>query len=993
MAKSLNNLTDFTAGEISPRMDARVDSPTYRKALRQCLNMMVFKQGPITRRPGTLMMAPTKLAGAGYCARGMPFVFSPNVSFYLEWGNQYVRFYVGGPNGTPVLLDRAPTWVTATDYPAGSFVQSPDNAFIYYTVAGINGGTTDPSLDHTHWVEQDIYEVPTPYSAVVAPLWVVGTTYPPNSYVTDVVNGLIYYTASGVVDSDSTPSIYIGATPWSLSNYSAAVAGTDVFQIVPCQINDVVYLVHAQGAYPVYSLTRYGNTDWVMKEVDFLTPALLDQNTTNTTIAASATTGSGVTLTATAPAWSTGLYYEIANSVVEGGNIYDCLVAHVAGTFATDLAAGYWQEVSIFNALHIGSTWQLGYLEDASYLELDGTASGGFSTGTDSEGGSWSSLPYTSNTIQCLGAWEVHTYGVWTSDVAIEQSSDGGNTWAAVSTTSGRSDRNVDITGTASQLSLFRIVLSVPSGVSPTPVNPGATNPRVVFECVDAFLYGLVEITAVASSYSATATVVTQLSSTDTTPYWSEAAWSEYRGYPQAVCQFQQRLVYGGSGFEPQRIWGTVTNDIENFNLGDQTLATDAFVFDINAPARGPIQWLLAQLDLFVGFAGAEWIVNSGATTATGAGTGSAITPSNISATEQSSFGSTPGVQPQVVGDALLFCQRQATTIRQMIFSIQTAKYMSDDLTSESEHLFNSGIVQLAYQQRWRGQGLVWVVTQQGELCAMSYEQNRQVSGWHRHATGVSQPLNGNTITDNGFESVVTLPGNGTADDEVWVIVSRQMNGGVQRFVERLNPVNWEIAFTGAPNPPAPDLTQAYYMDCGMTITHLPYLPIVNGLSYFNGRSVIALADGVSLGPVVVSGGQVTLSCPSTVSKVQIGLPIAYAGQPMRSDSDPRAGSTQGLVKAISDLYLRVFNSNGGQVWNGSANSVPKPIPYTLTANLGGGPALVTTPTDIRITPLVSPAPILSQGVTDPIIIVQGSDALPLTVLALVEKYDVEGMP
>ena len=83
----------------------------------------------------------------------------------------------------------------------------------------------------------------------------------------------------------------------------------------------------------------------------------------------------------------------------------------------------------------------------------------------------------------------------------------------------------------------------------------------------------------------------------------------------------------------------------------------------------------------------------------------------------------------------------------------------------------------------------------------MSYEQNRQVSGWHRHATGVSQPLNGATITDNGFESVVTIPGNGTADDEVWVIVSRQMNGGVQRFVERLNPVNWEIAFTGAPNP------------------------------------------------------------------------------------------------------------------------------------------------------------------------------------------------
>ena len=991
MTKSLQNLVDFTAGEISPRLDARVDTPAYRKALRTCLNFMVEKQGPFTRRPGTLMMAPTKYAGSANCARGMSFVFSPNVSFYLEWGHQYIRFYVGGPNGSPVLVNSAPTWVTATNYPAGSFVLSPHNALIYYTAAGINGGTTDPYLDTTHWVQQTAYEVPSPYSAAVAPTWVLNTTYPPNSFVTSVVNGLIYFTASGVVTSDHDPAVIVGATPWSLSNYSAAVAGTDVFQLVPSQSNDVVYLVHAQGSYPVYSLTRYGNTDWVMQAVAFLTPALLDQNATNTTIAANATTGS-VSLTASAPNWTTALYYEINNSVLHASVIYECLVAHVAGTFATDLAAGYWQVVTVFNSLHIGSTWQLGYLEDASYLELDGTAAGGFGTGTDSGGGSWSSLPYTSNTIQCLGAWEVHTYGVWTSDVAIEQSSDGGNTWAAVSTLTGRSDRNVDITGTATSLSLFRVVLSVPGGVSPTPVNAGATNPRVVFECVDAFLYGLVKITAVSTAYAATATVVTQLSNTNATRYWSEAAWSDYRGYPQALAQYQQRMIYGGSGFEPQRIWGTVTNDIENFNRGDQTLATDAFAFDLNASARGPIQWLQAQLDLFVGFAGAEWIVNSGSTTATGAGTGSALTPSNISATEQSSFGSAPGVKPQVVGDALLYCQRQATTIRQMIFSIQTAKYMSDDLTGESEHLFTSGIVQLAYQQRWRGQGLVWVVTQQGELCAMSYEQNRQVSGWHRHATGVSQPLNGVTVTDNGFESVVTLPGNGTADDEVWVIVNRQMNGGVQRFVERINPANWEISFPGAPNPPTADLTQAYYVDCGLSLVN-PKTNVITGLSYLNGRSVIALADGFNLGPVVVAGGQVTLSCPTTVGRVQIGLPIAYEGQPMRIDADPRAGSTQGLTKAISDLYLRVFNSNGGQVWNGSANSLPQPIPYTLTANIGGGPALITAPTDIRITPLVTPAPILSQGVTDPIVIVQGSDALPLTVLALISRYDVEGLP
>src|SRR6185312_9788364 len=33
--------------------------------------------------------------------------------------------------------------------------------------------------------------------------------------------------------------------------------------------------------------------------------------------------------------------------------------------------------------------------------------------------------------------------------------------------------------------------------------------------------------------------------------YWAEGAWSEYRGYPQAITSFQQRMWYAASGFQP----------------------------------------------------------------------------------------------------------------------------------------------------------------------------------------------------------------------------------------------------------------------------------------------------------------------------------------------------------------------------------------------------------------------------------------------------------
>lgn len=1023
---------------MSPKLDARVDNPKYRQALRQCLNMIPLVQGPITRRPGTQFIAQAKfqnIPGFDPAVRLLKFIFSPTTTFVLELGQEYIRFY---SNGQRVSVNSAPLWASGQNYVVGNFVTSTVNALIYYCIQDVSS-STDPSLDAVNWVQQSIYEVPSPYQA--------------NAF------GL--------------PSVW----------------ATDVWRLVSCQINDVVYLVHPD--YPPYKLTRFGDTDWVLQEVVFDTPALLDQNATDTAIQASATTGP-VNLTATAPTWTTATYYAVGNSVLQGGSIYNCTAAHVSGVFANDLAAGDWTAVTIFNPGVVGSTWQLAFLRNSSYLELDGTAAGGFGTGTDSTGGSWSALPYTSGSLACLGGWEVHTYGVWTADIAVQRSLDGGQTWDTVVVVSGRSDRNVDISGTAAVTAMYRFMLSVPPGVSPTPINPGATNPRVVFECVDSFLYGTVKITGVSGPYAASATVIDQLYSTpqpdwiqgtsynvgnvvqyqgllytclqanigfivnantltvgslyiidtagstdytlagaannnvgtafvatntgngsgtvwlppptDTTnwvqsgsaistTYWSEAAWSDYRGYPQAITSFQQRVIYGGSGFEPQRIWGTVTNDIENFALGDQTKATDSFAFDLNAPSRGPIVWLLGQLNLFVGFSGAEWIVNSGSSTTTGAATGAAISPSNIQAVEQSSWGSAVGVAPMIVGDALVFCQRQASTTRQMLFNIYQAKYSSQDVTVLADHLFTPGIVQMDYQQRFRGQSMIWVVTQQGLLCSLSYDVDQQVYAWARHRTGDANTSVG-LIPDRGFESVAVIDGAGQNDDEVWVVSDRFVGSASQgrRYIERINPQNWEVEFLGAPNPPAPVLADAFYVDSGTTILN-PGSATLTGLDHLDGRNVVGLADGVAFGPLPVVTGSVTIPAPATVGKVQIGLPVNYTGQPMRIDLDPARGVTQGLQKAVADrMFLRVLNSCGGQVWNGNAGSFPVPLPFIPASNPILTPQLVIGPKDLPLQGMLTPT-VDDNAANDPTIIVQGSDAYPLTVLALLVRYTIDGTP
>lgn len=1007
MPKSIESLLSFSAGEWSPTLTSRVDQQKYRSACLQLRNFIGLKTGPAVRRPGTQFEAQTKVSdfgGFSYAARLEEFEFSVNTTFMLEFGNHYVRFY---SNGAQVVLGSAPTWVSGSIYPAGAFTTSPITSLIYYSAAGISGGTTDPSADPTDWVQQSIYEVPTPYGAQIA----------------------------------------LGSPLGLLS--------TEVFQLKFCAINDVVYINHP--SHPRGKLIRYGDTNWVYQPVLDLTPPLLDQNATDITISASSATGSTL-LTASAPAWLTGTYYDVGSAVLEVGVIYECNAPHTSGTFATDLANGDWTVITMFQPGHVGSYWEIANLRSSDYVEYDGTAAGGFGAGT-------------SNTITAFGSWEVHTYGVWSADIQVQSSSDGGITWQTVRTIAGRNDRNVDIQGTASQAQLYRIVVS---NVSAPPV-AGPSNPRVVFECVDAFLLGIVQITqvgvinasgmsngttyaiqtvgtvnwgslgapvgfgvgtvfqyngsgitgaggTVTTPYLAVANVVTPLTVADDwisgfaytagdrvgylginylalfnvtsstnpaadptnwsadgwpTVYWSEGAWSAIRGYPTAITCFEQRVWCGGTAFQPQRVWGTQLDDLENWDLGDQTLATDGMAFDLDAVGDGSILWMQAQDDLFCGMVSAEWVVEPGDQSG-------GITAQNVVAHRQSRWGSNQYVGAQVVGDALVFAQRQGYSLRQMLYSVVTNKYMSQDLTALSDQIMNQGVVQLAYQKQGQKNGILWATTQNGELVGMTYELDQEVFGWHRHFTGVE--------SSDSFESVAVIDGKNGNDDEVWVVVRRQKgtSGTYQRCVERLNPFNWQQnqAILQANNPTYPaDKNSAYYVDCGVSYVNPP-TNVFSGIpSVLNGRTVVVCINGQNYGNFVVSGGSVTvpnytwngLTYPPT--NAFIGLPFTSTLQPQNLDIDVHTGVTQGIIKKMTGLALSLYNTLSCTVTDGSKRS--HTFSFTPTSDVTTPPPLFTGIKNMKDFPG-------DYGLSNPIIITT-SDPLPLCVLSVAVSYNVAG--
>ena len=91
MARVAAQLTNFTAGELSPRLDGRNDLAKYSAGCATVENMVIYPHGAAARRPGTQYVASVKTPAAK--TRLIPFEFSTEQTYILEFGNEYIRFY------------------------------------------------------------------------------------------------------------------------------------------------------------------------------------------------------------------------------------------------------------------------------------------------------------------------------------------------------------------------------------------------------------------------------------------------------------------------------------------------------------------------------------------------------------------------------------------------------------------------------------------------------------------------------------------------------------------------------------------------------------------------------------------------------------------------------------------------------------------------------------------------------------------------------------
>jgi len=263
MARVAVQLTNFTGGELSPRLDGRNDLAKYASGCSTLENLVVYPHGSAARRPGTNFVA--EVADSSKKTRLIPFEFSTTQTYMLEFSNLKIRVFkdngavLEGDKTISAITKANPAVVTATSHG----YENGDEVLIS-SVGGmteVNGKrflVADKSTNTFELQDKDGTDI--------------------NS------SGFTTYTSGGISNK-----VFEITTPY---------LEAELFDLKFAQSADVMYICHPN--HEVEKLSRTGHTSWSLTDVDFTKGPFLDPNTTGTTLTPSSASTGSRTITASA---------------------------------------------------------------------------------------------------------------------------------------------------------------------------------------------------------------------------------------------------------------------------------------------------------------------------------------------------------------------------------------------------------------------------------------------------------------------------------------------------------------------------------------------------------------------------------------------------------------------------------------------------------------------------------------------------------------------
>lgn len=313
-----NNLN---GGEMSPLMEARVDSDKFKSGARLLENFIVDPHGGITKRPGTEYLGETV---GSVASRLEGFRRSVNQNYILEFTPGNIRVWKAGASagrveidyGTDTTLYEWNVWVDTTTYAVGEKVYKADTGKFYICTKGhvAASATNEPEVG-SDWSDNWDY-----------------FTYELHT----LVHVLDYLGAATIYKCKLSHSKYVApgvtnTTYWQQLNGAyvdiiTPYTSDELFDIQAVQLNDVMFLAH-ENHHPK-RLSRISEIDWQLEDVPFQYPPTSDVNNTVATVQVQFNEPDW-----DAPVWALSTTYYVGDRVKRGTaplNFYVCKATHTS---------------------------------------------------------------------------------------------------------------------------------------------------------------------------------------------------------------------------------------------------------------------------------------------------------------------------------------------------------------------------------------------------------------------------------------------------------------------------------------------------------------------------------------------------------------------------------------------------------------------------------------------------------------------------------------
>lgn len=699
----------FTAGELAPALWARSDLAKYNSGVRVLENFRVQPYGGVSKRNGTKFIQRVGSADGARC-RLIPFQFSLDDSYMLEFGDRYVRFY---RDGAPVLNNNGTPYEIASPYALDelsnlSYTQSADVLFIVCPTkrpyelaryAAYDWRFTEFAFENGPFAARTTSDLDTAisFSGITGNITVTGPTgtFQPGDVgsiwnVVHNVDAASARTTGSAGTSVATLDMYMLYRPpyWDGANsyigeHFLACVSTGTYNSYKDILRSGQTFIAGGVSYRLTSNPLYTN------EVHYVT--------TSTSTTSSVMSGYTFTISPNHP-------------------------------YISDTAiVGMWRQLVYFRTT-VNVT--------INYTPSNINASWGIN-------------------LMVYDTWHLVILGFWHGTIALERYDKDESRWVTVdifsspNTNTATAVRNFDISGEVSEPTEMR-VRSVSGFTGFTPQgNVAADQGYVELSRPQTVHRGTFRITQYNYSTNVNATVLSDLASSTSSANWQRGAWSDYEGWPRAVGFFEERLVFASTTLEPQTIWMSRTGDYYDFGTEIQIVDDDAITRSLASRQLNRIEAIVPINDLMVLTSGSEWKVSGG---------NAALTPSNFRARVQGARGCNT-LEPIIANATVLFAQAKGSKVNDLMYNYETDLYQGTDLSILAPHIFEEyHLMDWAFQAE--PDSMVWMVREDGLLVSLTYLKEHDVTAWARH------PMTNATV-----HAVGCL--NGRDRDTVYLIVHR----------------------------------------------------------------------------------------------------------------------------------------------------------------------------------------------------------------------------